>query len=274
MYLRHFKQVAAFFVGLVLCGAALPAAAQSALIIGAPFVPAWSSEVQAKILATGQFTTVDVVDGGTTTPTLATMQTYDAILVYSDANFNDPVTLGNNLHAYLLSGGGVVDAIFNQQGTNPTGAWQTNADFAQIPAGGGGPQATLGTVALPAHPIMAGVTSFNGGTSSYRGNGGLSAGATEVARWSTGELLVSYKPVAPGMVVSLNFFPPSSDSRADFWTASTDGDLLLANALTFAAAGGAPPATIPTMSEWAMILFGLMLAGGAAVMIQRRRLTA
>lgn len=32
------------------------------------------------------------------------------------------------------------------------------------------------------------------------------------------------------------------------------------------------PATIPTMSEWAMILFGLLLAGGAAVMIQRRRL--
>ena len=33
-----------------------------------------------------------------------------------------------------------------------------------------------------------------------------------------------------------------------------------------------PPATVPTMSEWAMILFSLMLAGGAAVMIQRRRL--
>ena len=32
-----------------------------------------------------------------------------------------------------------------------------------------------------------------------------------------------------------------------------------------------PPATVPTLSEWAMILFGLMLAGGAAVMIQRRR---
>ena len=31
-------------------------------------------------------------------------------------------------------------------------------------------------------------------------------------------------------------------------------------------------ATIPTMSEWAMILFGLLLAGGAAVMIQQRRL--
>jgi hypothetical protein len=35
-----------------------------------------------------------------------------------------------------------------------------------------------------------------------------------------------------------------------------------------------PPATVPTLSEWAMILFGLILAGGAALYIQRRQLTA
>ncbi len=33
----------------------------------------------------------------------------------------------------------------------------------------------------------------------------------------------------------------------------------------------APP--VPTLSEWAMILMGLMLAGGAALVLQRRRLT-
>jgi len=33
------------------------------------------------------------------------------------------------------------------------------------------------------------------------------------------------------------------------------------------------PATIPTLSEWAMILFGLSLAGGAALYIQRRQTT-
>ena len=33
-------------------------------------------------------------------------------------------------------------------------------------------------------------------------------------------------------------------------------------------------AAIPTLSEWAMILFGALLAGGAALMIQRRRFTA
>jgi hypothetical protein len=36
----------------------------------------------------------------------------------------------------------------------------------------------------------------------------------------------------------------------------------------------APPAPVPTLSEWAMILFGMVLAGGAALYIQRRRLAA
>lgn len=34
------------------------------------------------------------------------------------------------------------------------------------------------------------------------------------------------------------------------------------------------PASVPTMTEWAMILLGLMLAGVAALTIQRRRMAA
>lgn len=40
--------------------------------------------------------------------------------------------------------------------------------------------------------------------------------------------------------------------------------------ITVSAAPAVAP--VPTLSEWAMILFALMLAGGAALMIQRRRL--
>ena len=36
----------------------------------------------------------------------------------------------------------------------------------------------------------------------------------------------------------------------------------------------AGPLPVPTLSEWAMILLGLTLAGGAALTIQRRRLAA
>lgn len=57
------------------------------------------------------------------------------------------------------------------------------------------------------------------------------------------------------------------------------GDLLtyyhnphLSDDLVFTVTEVATPATVPTMTEWAMILFGILLAGGAALMIQRRRL--
>lgn len=36
----------------------------------------------------------------------------------------------------------------------------------------------------------------------------------------------------------------------------------------------APPAAVPTLTEWAMILFGALLAGGAVLQLQRRRTTA
>ena len=36
----------------------------------------------------------------------------------------------------------------------------------------------------------------------------------------------------------------------------------------------AAPAAVPTLTEWAMILLGLMLAGVAALAIQRRRRAA
>lgn len=52
---------------------------------------------------------------------------------------------------------------------------------------------------------------------------------------------------------------------------ATTGGLRVGDGLvTFTYTAG--PAPVPTMSEWAMILFALMLAGGAAMMIQRRRL--
>lgn len=42
--------------------------------------------------------------------------------------------------------------------------------------------------------------------------------------------------------------------------------------LHFSATFRSAPAAVPTMTEWAMILLGLILASGAAVIIQRRRI--
>lgn len=46
------------------------------------------------------------------------------------------------------------------------------------------------------------------------------------------------------------------------------------NSVTNVMITGVGASTVPTMTEWAMILFGLMLAGGAALYVQRRQMTA
>ena len=59
----------------------------------------------------------------------------------------------------------------------------------------------------------------------------------------------------------------SASQSNDFTEASSSAN---GNTITVVA----PPAPVPTLSEWAMILMGLTLAGSAAVVIQRRRLPA
>ncbi|WP_426041863.1 IPTL-CTERM sorting domain-containing protein [Brevundimonas sp. TWP2-3-4b1] len=58
-------------------------------------------------------------------------------------------------------------------------------------------------------------------------------------------------------------------SAPDF-SATNNTPRVLVGSVTYSAG----PAPVPTLSEWAMILFGLALAGGAALYIQRRRMTA
>ncbi len=98
-----------------LLGFGLPAKAQDVLIVvsGFDFI---NNDVRAKILGTGSFTSVDIFnarlgpfDG---TPTLAQLQAYDAVFVWSALSFDDPTALGNVLADYVDGGGTVVQAMF------------------------------------------------------------------------------------------------------------------------------------------------------------------
>jgi hypothetical protein len=197
--------------------------------------PAWTAEVVAKLVASGSFSQVDNLSPlgcqADPTPTLARLQQYSAVLVYSNCRFNDPVALGNVLADYVDGGGGVVVSTFALWTENVIGIGGRFDNGGYLPVTQG--SQTQGTrrflvADLPADPLLAGVSSFDGGSSSYH-NAPLSLvpGATLVAHWTDGVPLV----VKKGRVVAVNIFPPSSDSRSDFWNAATDGARLLANAL-------------------------------------------
>jgi len=88
------------------------------------------------------------------------------------------------------------------------------------------------TPLIPTHPILNGVKSFDGGSSSFRG-GIWSSSAVQVASWTDGTPLVGVVTVGSTPVVSLSIYPPSNSVNSGNWLATTDGARLMANALAF-----------------------------------------
>jgi hypothetical protein len=242
---------------------AVPGPVPAKIALLAADAPTYVADVKAKIVSTGRFTSaqVDIIpvgNFGSTTPSLATLDQYAAVLVWEDFNFADPTTLGNNLAAYVNQGHGVVEAVFATASEPLTGLWQTGGYNAIAPSGArGNTDLQLGAVAQPNHPVMVGVHSFDGGSRSYESTGGLapnSAGHTSslIASWSNGSPLVAERTGFMGHVVDLDFFPPSSDTpgRADFWQANTDGAKLMANALVYAETPPPPPHVTVSLARY------------------------
>ncbi len=263
-------------IGLaLLCAVRLAAAAPAiALVEGEGTLPnSFVTDVQNKLIATALFSTVDVIDGTSVTPSVAQLQAYRAILVWSDSNFLDSNALGNNVDTYIRSGGGVVVAVFAN--TDPgsldlRGAWATNLDSPMTVADQTeGTELTLGTIHVPGSPLLSGVSSFDGGTSSYYDPGVLTPGAVDVADWSNGTPLVATKQVGNFQVVMLNFFPPSSDARSDFWNSSTNGVRLMTNALLNAGGPAAAQAGVPSLSEGSLALLVALVLGAGIWRLRR-----
>ena len=214
-------------------------------ILGAIDEPTWLEDIQTKLMATNKFQLIDIVDVVESTPTLSTLLNYDSLLVFSDIDYNNNVELGNIIADYIDTGRGVVTSVFDTgsdtENLSLQGRWSSEGYYVIDPEGQEqNTQLYLGTVFLPNHPIMVGVTTFDGGSSSYYGTGSLSLYTTLIANWTNGSPLIAEKsnknngdPIA-GKCVALNFYPPSSDVRGDFWNPTTDGAIIMANALEYA----------------------------------------
>lgn len=198
------------------------------------------NDVRQKINAVGYFNTVDTYNTQSGTPTLNYLKQYDAVLVWNDSHALDEVALGNVLAQYIDNGGGVVDAVFDIGSIPVLGAYNTAAYRVLTPGGQlQGTVRTLGAVSLPSHPIMEGVTSFNGGTGSYRsGSAAITPGSYVIARYDNSEYFILGKENVGPLAVrraSLNFLPVSADALANSWVTSTSGALIMANALRWVA---------------------------------------
>ena len=193
------------------------------------------ADPQAKLLGTGLFDSVDVINVYHTTPSLAQLQNYDAIICWTNVTPADYVAWGDVTADYVDAGGGVVVTVFANSTTTTErrlgGRWVTGGYEVIVSQGGNhsGP-ATLGAVHDATHPVMAGVTSFDGGTGGYRPlSTALTPGSTLIAEWSDGKVLVAEG--ASSRRIDLGLFPSSSNCFTGGWVASTNGARLMANAL-------------------------------------------
>jgi hypothetical protein len=214
------------------------ATSQDVLVIDAYFFAADRPDVQSKLQGTGLFSSVTTWDGSATTPSLADLSAYDAVMVSSDsAGFADVTALGDALADYVDAGGRVVATTFT---TNDSGLGLSGriVSGGYLPFTTGTQMDSDGPFQLvkdqPSSPLLAGVASFDGGANSYRSDIAVAAGASLVAHWNdSGSTPLEVTKVAPSgaVVVGLNMFPPSSDASPGNWVASTDGARLMANAL-------------------------------------------
>jgi hypothetical protein len=203
------------------------------------YASSYASDTTAKLLADPRVTGVTDYDCASSTPTLDELAGHDVVFFYSDSTFADGVGLGNVLADWVDGGGGVVEAIFSVA-DNIKVEGRLLSDGYRAMTTGTQTTCSSGLVSLIGdHPILDGVTSFDGGSSGYcASSAAAELGAARVADWGSGEALVAeHTPSGAGRVVALNFYPPSSDIRDDFWSSSSDGALLMVNALEFAVGG-------------------------------------
>jgi hypothetical protein len=204
-------------------------------------------DVRSKLLNSGKFSMVDTMNVRFRTPTFEDLNAYDAVMVWSNYSFLNPYALGDALADYIDAGGGVVTALFASARSDYSvlatihGRFETDNYWAAQPAYLiTSSHATLGSILVPTHPVMAGVTTFDGGYYSPRlAATVLSPGATLLATWSDGAPLVAVRTIRGVNRVDLGFYPPSSDVSSDLWVSSTDGAKMMVNALSWVSTGGA-----------------------------------
>lgn len=205
------------------------------LIAASPAHEVWLFDVEEKIEEIGRHNVV-TFNTTTGTPTLEELQGYDAVFTFTDSEPSDPIAFGNVLAQYIESGGAVVDATFGAS-IPIMGDWSSYELYMQCGQASDA-YLGLGTIHHPESTIMTDISFIDGGMASFHNaEGYIANGATVIAEWTDGSPLIITKDNVGQMHTRrayINLFPPSSDSRTDFWESSSDVGQLMSNTLGWA----------------------------------------
>lgn len=195
------------------------------------------TDPQTKLLGTGRFAQVDIIAANLSTPDLATLQQYDAVIIWSNVNFINTATLSTNLADYVDGGGGVVQAVFANSTLTAnrylTGRWQSGDLDVVAPAGGStSGAATLGATLELGHPLMEGVNVLSATIASRPTSTTFRPGCRAIGNWSDGKFLTAEHPKQQRCDIGM--YPPSNLVSASWWNSTGDGDDVMANALVWA----------------------------------------
>ena len=145
------------------------------------------SDITAKLGALKDFASVTALDCGSggSTPDLATLKTYDAVLVWDDYYwfypYKDRITLGNSLADYVDAGGGVVQVMWNYYTNYDLGGRWSSDGYSCIKSSFSYTSSTKTLAAQPSElgsPLTTGVTTM--GTARSLTSVQLANGATPV----------------------------------------------------------------------------------------------
>lgn len=177
--------------------------------------------LESQLVATGRFTTgdIDIMDLPSTPPSLATLQNYGCIIVWTNFAPPSPVANGDRLREYVDAGGGVVLAVYGY--SSPNDPWEiqggiTNPGYSPFDLTTtrqfAFPRSLNFGTALTSHPILSGVADFTYGGNSNYVNLALDPGATLVASDNFGLPLIAVS--ASEKVAGINVYPGSYFSKS------------------------------------------------------------
>jgi hypothetical protein len=219
-------------------------------------IPADYSDIKNALAALPQIGATDTFDSSSGTPTLAQLKNYRMVIVWAALPHANPVALGDALADYVDAGGAVIAATPSRIAQYAIAGRFRTGGYDPFPTGAG----PLGSSSLGAfinHPTMKQpyvITTLSGDA---REQVTLAPGATAIAAWADGNLLLAVK----GQVAGLSAFLLNG-----YW--SGDFPKLLANLGVFLAAERltiSPPSGVYVLTQGFDITLIVELPGGVTI---------